>query len=161
MEESGTRRARQRLALTFSVFQIRLYPLWLKGSVPVGLHKGVSAFPIVPSFFRFTSDDKQPHDAMPKRHERGPAMVKAMAPKMVTLGSWKKRPQKTHTKAKRDSVQTKQVSRTLFCVVQLVVDGLIPPPSGCQQCSQSPSLLTSKVQPLSPYAGPRVQDLKF
>lgn len=99
MEESGTRRARQRLALTFSVFQIRLYPLWLKGSVPVGLHKGVSAFPIVPSFFRFTSDDKQPHDAMPKRHERGPAMVKAMAPKMVTLGSWKKRRQKTHTKS--------------------------------------------------------------
>lgn len=98
MEESGTRRARQRLALTFSVFQIRLYPLWLKGSVPVGLHKGVSAFPTVPSFFRFTSDDKQPHDAMPKRHERGPAMVKAMALKMVTLGSWKKRRQKTHKK---------------------------------------------------------------
>lgn len=61
--------------------------------------QGVSAFPIVPSFFRFTSDDKQPHDAMPKRHERGPAMVKAMASKMVTLGSWKKRPQKTHTKS--------------------------------------------------------------
>lgn len=66
--------------------------------------QGDSAFPIVPSFFRFTSDDKQPHDAMPKRHERGPAMVKAMAPKMVTLGSWKKRRQKHTQKAKRDSV---------------------------------------------------------
>lgn len=66
--------------------------------------QGVSAFPIVLSFFRFTSDDKQPHDAMPKRHEKRTSDGKSHGVQDGHTGKLEETTTENTQKAKRDSV---------------------------------------------------------